>query len=134
MSAQQAPAESVLEAARQLAPMVRENADQIDAARELPRPVFHALADAGLYLNGRATCRRRAGGRLSDLCAGHRGAGQSRWQHGLDREPGHLGEPTSPPEVAPARGPPLWEQAAQPLAHWEHAPAPVPSVSCSTSP
>ena len=50
MSAQQAPAESVLEAARQLAPMVRENADQIDAARELPRPVFHALADAGLYL------------------------------------------------------------------------------------
>jgi hypothetical protein len=24
---------------------------------------------------------------------------------------GHLGEPTSPPEVAPARGPPLWDQA-----------------------
>jgi alkylation response protein AidB-like acyl-CoA dehydrogenase len=40
----------VLEAARQLAPMVRENADQIDAARELPKPLFHALADAGLYL------------------------------------------------------------------------------------
>jgi indole-3-acetate monooxygenase len=40
----------VLEAARQLAPMVRENAEQIDAARELPKPVFHALADAGLYL------------------------------------------------------------------------------------
>jgi hypothetical protein len=37
-----------------------------------------------------------------------------------------LGEPTTPPEVAPARGPPLWEQAAQPLAHWEDAPAPVP--------
>src|SRR5688572_13527759 len=47
MSVEQAP---VLEAARQLAPMVRENADQIDAARELPKPVFHALADAGLYL------------------------------------------------------------------------------------
>ena len=44
-----------------------------------------------------------------------------------------LGEPTTPPEVAPARGPPLWEQAAQPLAHWEDATAPVPSVSCSTS-
>jgi hypothetical protein len=23
----------------------------------------------------------------------------------------HLGEPTSPPEMAPARGPPLWDQA-----------------------
>ncbi|HKA45638.1 MAG TPA: acyl-CoA dehydrogenase family protein, partial [Burkholderiales bacterium] len=44
------PPLSVLEAARQLAPMVRENAEQTDAARELPKPVFHALADAGLYL------------------------------------------------------------------------------------
>ena len=44
-----------------------------------------------------------------------------------------LASPPAAPEVAPARGPPLWEQAAQPLAHWEHAPAPVPSVSCSTS-
>jgi alkylation response protein AidB-like acyl-CoA dehydrogenase len=41
---------SPLEAARRLAPLVRENADQTDAARELPKPVFHALADAGLYL------------------------------------------------------------------------------------
>jgi alkylation response protein AidB-like acyl-CoA dehydrogenase len=40
---------SLLEAARQLAPMVREYADQIDAARELPKPLFHALADAGFY-------------------------------------------------------------------------------------
>jgi hypothetical protein len=24
----------------------------------------------------------------------------------------HLGEPTAPPRIAPARGPPLWEQAA----------------------
>jgi len=39
-----------LEAARRLAPLVRENAEQTDAARELPKPVFHALADAGLYL------------------------------------------------------------------------------------
>ena len=44
------PPSSPLEAARRLAPLVRENADQIDAARELPKPVFHALADAGLYL------------------------------------------------------------------------------------
>ena len=44
------PPSSPLEAARRLAPLVRENADQTDAARELPKPVFHALADAGLYL------------------------------------------------------------------------------------
>jgi alkylation response protein AidB-like acyl-CoA dehydrogenase len=41
---------SPLEAARRLAPLVREHAGQTDAARELPKPVFHALADAGLYL------------------------------------------------------------------------------------
>ena len=41
---------SPLEAARKLAPLVRENADKIDADRELPKPVFHALADAGIYL------------------------------------------------------------------------------------
>src|SRR5215218_7130990 len=43
---------SVLEAARRLAPLVRENAAKTDADRELPKPVFHALADAGLYLMG----------------------------------------------------------------------------------
>src|SRR5687767_6698128 len=41
---------SVLEAARRLAPLVRENAARIDADRALPKPVFHALADAGFYL------------------------------------------------------------------------------------
>ena len=41
---------SPLEAARRLAPLIRENAKQTYAARELPKPVFHALADAGLYL------------------------------------------------------------------------------------
>jgi len=44
------PPSSPLEAARQLAPLIRENADRIDAARELLKPVFHALADAGIYL------------------------------------------------------------------------------------
>jgi hypothetical protein len=38
----------------------------------------------------------------------------------------HSGEPTIPPEVAPARGPPLWDQAPAPPAHWDDAPAPVP--------
>jgi hypothetical protein len=36
----------------------------------------------------------------------------------------HLGEPTSPPQVAPARDPPLWDQAAQ--FHWDDTPAPAP--------
>jgi indole-3-acetate monooxygenase len=44
------PRSSPLEAARRLAPLVRENADRIEADRELPKLVFHALADAGLYL------------------------------------------------------------------------------------
>jgi len=41
---------SPVEAARQLAPLVRASADETDANRELPKPVFHALADAGMYL------------------------------------------------------------------------------------
>jgi indole-3-acetate monooxygenase len=41
---------SLLDAARRLAPLVRQHAGETDAARELPKPVFHALADAGLYL------------------------------------------------------------------------------------
>ena len=35
----------------------------------------------------------------------------------------YLGEPSTASEVAPARGPPLWEQAAQ--AHWDDTPAPA---------
>jgi hypothetical protein len=34
----------------------------------------------------------------------------------------YLGEPTAAPEAAPARGPPLWEQAAQ--FRWDDTPAP----------
>jgi hypothetical protein len=37
----------------------------------------------------------------------------------------HLGEPTSPPAVARARGPPLWDPAPEPVAH-DEAPEPVP--------
>jgi alkylation response protein AidB-like acyl-CoA dehydrogenase len=40
---------AALEAARKLAPMIRASADEIDAARELPRPLFEAIADAGLF-------------------------------------------------------------------------------------
>src|SRR5215471_13578440 len=40
---------SPLEAARKLAPRIRSSADEIDAARELPRPLFEAMADASLF-------------------------------------------------------------------------------------
>ncbi len=39
-----------LEATRQLAPLIRDNANEIEKTRELPRPVFEAIADAGLFL------------------------------------------------------------------------------------
>src|SRR4029450_6840711 len=41
--------QSPLDAARKLVPMIRSCADQIEAERELPRPLFEALADAGLF-------------------------------------------------------------------------------------
>jgi alkylation response protein AidB-like acyl-CoA dehydrogenase len=41
--------QSPLDAARKLVPMIRSCADQSEADRELPRPLFEALADAGLF-------------------------------------------------------------------------------------
>ena len=41
--------QSPLDAARKLDPLIRACADQIEADRELPRPLFEALADAGLF-------------------------------------------------------------------------------------
>ncbi|MBM3340868.1 MAG: hypothetical protein FJY56_01955 [Betaproteobacteria bacterium] len=40
---------SLIDAARELVPLIRQHADQVDANRELPKPLFHALADAGFY-------------------------------------------------------------------------------------
>jgi alkylation response protein AidB-like acyl-CoA dehydrogenase len=40
---------SPLDAARQLAPSIRAYADEIEETRELPRPLFEELADAGLF-------------------------------------------------------------------------------------
>jgi alkylation response protein AidB-like acyl-CoA dehydrogenase len=40
---------SPLEAARKLVPMIRSCADETEAERELPRPLFEAMADAGLF-------------------------------------------------------------------------------------
>jgi alkylation response protein AidB-like acyl-CoA dehydrogenase len=40
---------SPVDVARKLAPQIRSCADAIEAERELPRPLFEALADAGLF-------------------------------------------------------------------------------------
>src|SRR4029450_998807 len=42
-------AQSPLDAARKLAPQIRSYAKEIEATRELPRPLFEALADAGMF-------------------------------------------------------------------------------------
>src|SRR2546423_15676326 len=41
--------QSPLDAARKLAPMICSYAEEIEATRELPRPLFEALADAGMF-------------------------------------------------------------------------------------
>src|SRR5215510_14691949 len=41
--------DSPLDSARKLAPQIRSCADETDAERELPRPLFEALADAGMF-------------------------------------------------------------------------------------
>jgi indole-3-acetate monooxygenase len=40
---------SLLDVARTLAPRIRSYAEEIEAERELPRPLFEALADAGMF-------------------------------------------------------------------------------------
>src|SRR3712207_3073631 len=40
---------SLVEAARELAPLIRASADEIDKNRELPRALFEKIADAGLF-------------------------------------------------------------------------------------
>lgn len=55
---------SPLQIARELAPLIRLYADQIEETRELPRPLFEALADAGLF---RLLIPRSLGGSELDL-------------------------------------------------------------------
>jgi alkylation response protein AidB-like acyl-CoA dehydrogenase len=55
---------SPLEAARTLAPLIRASAPETDAQRELPRPLFEAMADAGLF---RLALPRTLGGAEMDL-------------------------------------------------------------------
>lgn len=58
--------QSPLEAARELLPMIRSSAAQIEADRELPRPLFEALADAGFF---KLLIPRNLGGAEIDLPA-----------------------------------------------------------------
>ena len=53
-----------LEAARGLGPLIRASAAETDAQRELPRPLFEAMADAGLFRLG---LPRAIGGAELDL-------------------------------------------------------------------
>jgi alkylation response protein AidB-like acyl-CoA dehydrogenase len=53
-----------LEAARALGPLIRASAAETDAQRELPRPLFEAMADAGLFQLG---LPRAIGGAELDL-------------------------------------------------------------------
>ena len=55
---------SPLETARKLAPLIRSSAPETDAQRELPRPLFEAMADAGLF---RLALPRTLGGAEMDL-------------------------------------------------------------------
>jgi len=55
---------SPLEAARKLGPLIRSSAAETDAQRELPRPLFEAMADAGLF---RLALPRTLGGSEMDL-------------------------------------------------------------------
>jgi alkylation response protein AidB-like acyl-CoA dehydrogenase len=64
MTTADASIRSPLDAARRLAPSIRQAAEQIEADRELPRPLFEALADAGLF---QMLVPRSLGGQELDL-------------------------------------------------------------------
>ena len=55
---------SLLEAARKLVPLVRASVDEGEKIREMPRPLFEAIADAGLFL---MSAPRDVGGYEIDL-------------------------------------------------------------------
>jgi alkylation response protein AidB-like acyl-CoA dehydrogenase len=58
--------QSPIEAARNLLPLLRASADRVEADRELPAPLFEALADAGLF---KLLLPRTVGGAEIDLPA-----------------------------------------------------------------
>src|SRR4051794_6964946 len=64
MTTADASIRSPLDAARRLAPSIRQRAEEIEETRELPRAVFEALADAGLF---QMLVPRSLGGQELDL-------------------------------------------------------------------
>lgn len=63
-SPQQLTPQSLIEAAQKLAPMIRDHADEAERQREMPRVVYEAIADAGLFL---MSAPREVGGHETDL-------------------------------------------------------------------
>ena len=46
----------------------------------------------------------------------------------VERILAHIGEPSRPPPIAPARGPPAWEDAPEPMPDWDLIGQPEPDV------
>ena len=78
--------QSPLDAARKLA-LIRSYAEEIEATRELPRPLFEALADAGM-LHLALTHSGLSGARPPHLYSGDRGTREGRRQHRLGDQSG----------------------------------------------
>lgn len=64
MSSNALSPQSLLEAARKLAPMVREYADESERTRQMPHPLYEAIADTGIF---RMSAPRDVGGYEVDL-------------------------------------------------------------------
>jgi hypothetical protein len=47
----------------------------------------------------------------------------------IERILDHIGEPAAPPRISPARGPPAWEDAPEPMPHWDLLGQPEPGVA-----
>ena len=46
----------------------------------------------------------------------------------LQRMLTHIGEPAEPPRIAPARGPPSWDDELEPQPHWDALAQPEPEL------
>jgi hypothetical protein len=49
--------------------------------------------------------------------------------HSIERILDHIGEPAEPPRISPARGPPAWEDAPEPMPDWDLLGQPEPGVA-----
>ncbi len=47
----------------------------------------------------------------------------------VERILGYIGEPSRPPPIAPARGPPAWDDAPEPVPGWDRFGQPEPDFA-----